>query len=297
MDAVLPLTLRDVPRSHMLLRSLDRSVRGLRRVLVVMPDAEVASFRPCRHAHFELVVLSELQLLPELRRLDAVGGWYRQQLVKLAAADWVQSACYLTLDADVIATRSVCLDALCVGGRAPCYIDHADLHPRWYRAARALLDMRLPRAGISHNVTPCILQAEAVRGLCQHLTRRWQRRDFCAGLRGLKQRVAWWRAAAAGGGAGRGWVQLLAASAPWSEYSLYYSFLEASGQFERHHHEARHALYEVERSVWFAEQFDSLQPQLLFAGDGPPYFVVVQSNTRLSHAVIAARFEPWLAGS
>ena len=46
MDAVLPLTARDVERSDLLLRSLERHVTGISTLLVIMPPADISRFRP-----------------------------------------------------------------------------------------------------------------------------------------------------------------------------------------------------------------------------------------------------------
>lgn len=287
MDAVLPLTLRDLARSALLFESLERHVRGLDELLVVLPASDVSRFRsPSR---LRVRAVSELEIVPELALFPAVDGWYRQQLVKLGAADWVRSDFYLTLDADVIATRTASLEGFCGAGRAPCYVDYADLHPKWYAAATELLGLPLPRAGISHNVTPAILHRAAVRSLTQHLTRRWQRREFSPGLRGLKQRAA--SAWAAMSPQVRGWAALLASSSPWSEYSLYYSFLEATGQFDDYHYESHRALYDPQRSLWHAEHFDGWNPEPAFLGNAPPFFIVVQSNTGIELARLRARLE------
>jgi hypothetical protein len=294
MDAVLPLRASDHARFALLLHSLRRNVAGLERLWVVMPAEDLRSLRVPPGPGPQIELCSELTWVPELTRFTRVGGWYRQQIVKLEASRWVGSDFYLTLDADVLATRRVDLNALTASGKSPCHVDHADLHPKWYAAAQDLVGKPLPRQGISHNVTPAILQRDAVRGLLQHLERRWLERDFCSGLRGLKQRLARAYArmdpAAEGGGA----RSLLCASRPWSEYSLYYSFLEANGDFERTHFEATPALYEIERSVWFERDFERWQPEGLFGGEGPPYFVVVQSNARIPIAQLQARIAPHL---
>jgi Family of unknown function (DUF6492) len=294
MDAVLPLRLSDVPRSEILFESLRRNVIGLETLWLVMPSSEVSRVAAGFASHSNVRVLSERELLPELAVFPSLHGWYRQQLIKLAIAERVETHCYLTLDADVIATRPLSLDRLIVGGRAPCYIDYADLHPKWYSGARAILGLPLPHARISHNVTPCVLHRGAVASLLVHLNQCWRERRFDSHPRGTKQRGARLLASLWPGMTRSPWKVLLAASPPWSEYSLYFSFLEATGQFDRYHYEARQALYEPERSVWFEGQFEAWQPAELFAGSGPPYFVVVQSNANIPVDRIRAQLAPHL---
>ncbi|MEO1230548.1 MAG: DUF6492 family protein [Myxococcota bacterium] len=50
--------------------------------------------------------LPEPELAPELETSRA-RGWFKQQLVKLAIHERIESAFYLTFDADVVATRPV----------------------------------------------------------------------------------------------------------------------------------------------------------------------------------------------
>jgi len=297
MDAVLPLLLRDLPRFELLYRSLRRQVRGLDRILVVVPDRELEQVRAgLPSGELELRLLPEFELVPELRVLTRLPGWYRQQLVKLEAARLVQGDFYLTLDADLIATRPVDLEEVCAGGTAPCAVTHRDLHPRWYEGAEALIGSRLPRQGISHAVTPTILHREAVAALTQHLDQRWTLGRYSSGLRGLKQRLGHAYVAVGGAGELRGklqpWRLLLCCSRPWSEYSLYYSFLEWSGRFERYHHETAEALYATERSIWFAQDREAFRPALLGV-DGPP-FVVLQSTAGIPLETLRAWVEPFV---
>jgi hypothetical protein len=203
-------------------------------------------------------------------------------LLKLRAATRVGSAFYLTLDADVVACRAVNLEALCNDGKAPCHVDHRDLHPKWYRAATDILGARLPRPAISHGVTPALLHASSVRSMLGVIGKRWDDGAYGAGLRGLKQRLGklqgWlYRTRSPHAHALESWCAYLCFSRPWAEYALYFSYLEQSGQFERYFREASE-LYSVSGSVWHAETFATWDPSQLFEGKGPPYFAVIQSN-------------------
>jgi len=262
---------------------------------VVVPQPELSELQQQLRAMPggpELQVLSELALVPELALFTRLSGWYRQQLIKLEAARRVQSAFYLTLDADVVATRPVDLEALCARGTAPCGVVREDLHPRWYRGAEALIGARLPRQGISHTVTPTILHREAAEALIAHLERRWAERRFSPGLRGIKQRAGRSYAWLSRRSDLQGWRVLLCCSRPWSEYSLYYSFLEWSGSFERYHHETAEALYTAERSVWHPQDLARWNPKWLEA-EGPP-FVVLQSTAGIPLEQLRAWVEPFV---
>lgn len=300
-DAVLPLTLRDLPRAQLLLTSLERFASGLDTLYVIVPDAQqreieaglrafiegragvegrasVASFSSAAQAGFQIELLPELQIAPELGLFPKLGGWSKQQLIKLAMGQKVSQPFFLTLDADVVATRPFSPGQLLKDGKAPCGVDHADLHPRWYENAQAMLDVPLARGGISHNVTPALLSRGGVHALAEHFARRYEAGRFGRGaLRGMKQRYAKLRF---GGRPGvEAWRLFLTAGFPWTEYALYYSFLEAHALFERFHFESERALYDGDRSVWFVDDFQTWDPAPLFEGEGPPYFVVLQSNT------------------
>lgn len=236
-------------------------------------------------------MISELELAPELALFTKVGGWYRQMIVKLAAAERVQSAFYLTLDADVVATREVDLNALCAAGRAPCAVAHQDLHPRWYAGAEAIIGAALPRKGISHGVTPTILHREGVRALSKHLTERWTSGRWSPGFRGLKQRFGLAYAWAAGKPEFEPWRALLCCSSPWAEYALYFSYLEWAGMFDALHYETAEALYSAEQSIWFPEDVEKWDPSRL-AQDGPP-FIVLQSTAGIPIEQFRSWVEPF----
>lgn len=316
-DAVLPLTLRDLPRAELLLTSLERFARGLDTLSVVVPDAQlaeieaglrafiakrvgvegrasVAGLSEAGPAGFRLQLVPELQLAPELALFPRLGGWSKQQLIKLAMGQEVTRPFFLTLDADVVATRPLSPGLLLKDGKAPCGVDHADLHPRWYRDAEAMLRQPLARGGISHNVTPALLSRAGVRALAEHFGACYAEGRFGRGaLRAMRQRYAKLRFGGRPGLAA--WRLLLTAGFPWTEYSLYYSFLEAKGLFERFHFESERSLYDGDRSVWFVDDFDAWDPAPLFAGEGPPYFVVLQSNTGVPIEAFSEKLAAYLS--
>ncbi|HET9929328.1 MAG TPA: DUF6492 family protein [Polyangiaceae bacterium] len=290
MDAVLPLTWRDLPRARILLRSLEKKFEKLGEIWVVCPDHERSVIERGLASHpLALTVLEESALVPEFRLTPWLGGWYRQQLVKLAIYEKVKSELYLTLDADVVCAKAVSPELIAPRGLGPCHTVFRDLHPDWYRHSAAVLDMRAKRRGISHNVTPAVLHRVAVGALARYLEERARLRQFARGFRGFKQRLGF----AAGGSSSiyEPWRLFLALGAPWTEYALYYTFLEATGAFERFHEHVDTCLYDVEGSIWRADRRD-------FAGwrlganmqhAGAPWFIVVQSNTGISPAAIEAK--------
>jgi hypothetical protein len=297
-DAVLPVTLGDLERARLLLRSLRRHASGLRTLWVVTPasDAHTAEEHLGRElAPSVMRVISETDVVPELRQFR-MRGWLTQQIVKLAMAERVESDFYLTLDADVVCTRPVTLDRLVRDGRAPMHVIDEDIRPAWYAWAAAVLGLAPARQHIFHNVTPTLLSRGGVRALAQHLGRRWRRLQIASGRRSLgnlRHRLRF----AAGAGDLEPWRLYLCLSTPWTEYALYYTFLEATGRLHEFHTESPSCLYDVERSVWYVNglDLDSWDPSPSFSGDGPPYFLVFQSNTRIDPGFVASRIEPLLS--
>ena len=282
-DAVLPLTLKDYERSLILRRSLSEYFRGLGTIFVVSPDDQTDTIRKRVKQQaadgLRLEVLPETEVVPELRYFKSTKGWYRQQLVKLAIFKHVQSDFYLTLDADVVATRPVTSEQLVPGGRALCITHHEDVHPAWYRSAAYVLGESLRRSVIAHNVTPAVLARRGVEELAEWLGERWRRGQYASGRRGVFQRIARLRL-------GRKedlapWRLYLIAALPWTEYALYYSFLELRDRLAHYHVERDVGICDEQNSFWRADElpFNEWRHEHLFQGDGPPFFVVIQSNT------------------
>jgi len=298
-DAVLPLVLRDCERAELLFDSLARNFTGLRRVWVVCPDAQYAEFVEryrTRQQPFELRVESELRVVPEFALKLKFSGWFRQQLIKLAMFERVESDLYLTLDADVICSRAVTVEQLAGSGRGACFVLQQNEFRYWYDRVEQVLRIRAPCRGM-HNVTPALLHRGAMLELSKTLDEKIARGEYSRGIRGLKQRWALLRASTGRGYAG--WRVYLAAARPWTEYALYYSFLEASGSFDRYHFYAPYCLYDDERSLWAAkdgELPDNWDPSPAFLGAGPPWFIVAQSNTGIDADVIRRKLEPLMLG-
>jgi hypothetical protein len=239
-------------------------------------------------------IVREGQWIPEMASFFHLPGWYKHQLVKLAAAEVVTSAFYLTLDADVICTRSTTVEDLLPGGKSACFVIQKDWHPDWYEGAEAVLGLRAPRRGILHNVTPVVWSKAAVLELIDHIDGVAGRATYARGWRGLQQRLLFALHLIGPHRRNRPWRAWLAASRPWSEYALYFTLLEATQRFDRYHFDSDYCIYDVERSVWWKSDFDNWDAASLFEGSGPPYFAVVQSNSRVSVTRVWRKVSPWL---
>lgn len=149
LDAVLPLTLKDAARAELLLESLEQNFSGLRRIWVVCPDAqqaELAARYKTRRYAFELCVESELAVASEFALNLRQRGWFRQQMIKLAIYARIESELYLTLDADVVCTRSVSAEQLAGSGRGACFVVQHHAQDYWYERNKCCVST--PRDGV-----------------------------------------------------------------------------------------------------------------------------------------------------
>ena len=252
-DAVLPLLPRDLQRFSILARSLERFMADLGTLFIVVPDRAhdelVSALAPFARS-LPIRVIKEQQWVPEMAQLRHLPGWYKQQLVKLAGAEFVASEFFLTLDADVVCTRAVGYEQLVPGGRAPCHVIQGCDHPGWYAGAEAVLSLKAKRQNILHNVTPCVWARAGVLELIEHLNRVALERPYASGLRGLQQRLFFTQHRLGPHRARPPWRGWLGASRPWAEYATYFTFLEATGRYDRYHFDSEHCVYDIERSVW-----------------------------------------------
>ena len=118
-SAVLPLKaygrryIDDPGRCHILLTSLAMFAPDdmFEDIFVVVPARERAHAEGLRRdwQSLPLVVIDEEEILPTFRDhpLTLNAGWYRQQLVKLCAANLSKTEFFITFDSDVILTKPI----------------------------------------------------------------------------------------------------------------------------------------------------------------------------------------------
>jgi len=300
-DAVLPLLPRDFQRFTLLARSLERFMTDLGQLWVVVPDRFHAQLTPLLEPYrrrLPLTVIKEQQWVPEMPQLRHLPGWYKQQLVKLAAAEFLSSDFFLTLDADVVCTRPVSYQQLVIDGRAPCHAIAGCDHPQWYEGSEAVLGLTAKRNNILHNVTPCVLARQGVLELIEHLNRVARERPYARGFRGIQQRIFFTLHRLGRHRARPPWRGWLGASRPWAEYATYFTFLEATGRYEQFHFDSERNACRGERSVWQKQfQIEPRESPPLFRSEGPPYFVVIQSNSGIDARRTWRVLEPWLGAA
>jgi hypothetical protein len=279
-DAVLPLILRDLERAEQLLiPSMTAYLDVLGVCRVVVPDDEIPEFSR-RISNPRIQIIGEHEVIPELRWFrrtvdegegtgKGLRGWFVQQLIKLSIARFVQTPFYLTLDADVLCCRSISYDDLIVEGRSLTFIQENGEkgNDRWYERSAQLLE--LPRSERSHGVTPALLSTAGVMELLEFFAER---------LRPNHLRPE----------------ALLLANVPWTEYSLYYTFLEQTGRFDQFHIPTK--VRTSANNVWGGGNPESWDPAASFGPNGP-LFSVLQSHTVKNVEQVVLKTRTYFASS
>jgi hypothetical protein len=222
---------------------------SLHEFLIICPSSDVTKLNSLLRsitADPRYFVIEEDNICPDVYRATSrtsgeVFGWRAQQLIKLAVSRRCSSEHYVTLDNDVICVKQFHYASLVRNGMAatncerPCdyerlYTDKFALAETKKKAARysqsaSLLGYVRPSASryLFYGETPVILNTKSVIELTQCLDKRF----------------------------GRSWSQALAETGGWTEYSLYYQFLEMTGQQEKVcQMEGCNAVLDLEKSVW-----------------------------------------------
>jgi hypothetical protein len=152
-------------------------------------------------------------------------------------------------------------------------------HPGWWKESCRILGCRtdLGRPGMS--VTPAILSTTAMSGLLTEL-------DACHGNWAARLQT---------------WLKQGLRSAVWTEYSLYYSFLEKHGRLANFHFEgtsttrSRGGRTMVSgNSLWRSEDLETWNPAVVFEGEDPASFAVIQSSLRLEVEMVREKLAAWL---
>jgi hypothetical protein len=248
----------------LLLPTLRRYFEPMRTLRVIVPHEFVAAASD-RFTDPWMTISSELDLVPEVRwfiRANEFGdgsktglrNWFIQQLIKLSIARVVDTPFYITLDADVLCCRPIAYGDLIQSGKSVAVVGERGnpAHTDWYLQAAKLLDM--PRSERTHGVTPAVLSRDAVLSLFEYLEHRLRPNELRA-------------------------EALLLSHVPWTEYSLYYTFLERSGLFDRYH--VPELVRTYANNIWRNDDPDAWDPAGSFSADGQ-LFSVLQSHTVLA---------------
>lgn len=293
-DVVLPLAGKDVGR----LRTLGASLRKFWRVpgclRVFTPDSDAAdvaiavSKSPLVDVFKEIFVVRDSELLqrPQSRQIKpGEGHWWQQQLVKIVAAEVVDTAFYMILDADCFAVRPIEHDDLVKNGRGLVAMSEDDdarlpyfyesSRPIWYEGARKVLQLQPESRTRRVNVTPFLMSQALALTL-----RNRMRALYGDGWRGNLMMLA------QGGDLNR---------VCWTEYTLYELCARHANFWDAFHIETAEPL--VGNALWQVHQVPTWDPRACFEPAPRPFFFsLVQSHTGLAPEWTWERVAPFLDG-
>jgi Family of unknown function (DUF6492) len=220
-------------------------------------------------------ILSEDEVLLDAKAVVNIPGWFKQQIIKLAVSRLVECDYYVTLDSDIVCVKPTAYRDLIVDGRALTNVETPSDYERIYtdqfalketqrkvaryRAAAKVIGYRRP-AFLEYRFfgeTPVILHTASVIALTEYLGDRYH----------------------------RPWIQTLAASRTWTEYGLYFQFLEMTQRLDSICvlGDCNCAL-DLENSVWHESQnyrnarvYDAAFFRALRCAPDKGFFVALQS--------------------
>jgi hypothetical protein len=292
LDAVLPLTIKDYERFRILNYSIKRFLECLNTLWIVTKNDEYKELS-AKLTETNYHVFPEEEIIPELRfynpimrpvvsvrlRKSSQLGWYVQQLIKMAIATTIETDFYLTLDADVICLKPVRYSDLVHNGRAVTNTTNEDWHPDWYRCAERVLGLR--RSGITHGVTPAVLSKKAMIHLHDYLQAKSNILFKIVSRTVIRDSRSEHLL--------RSWRSYLLRNIPWTEYSLYNTYLEATELFDEFHFRGGpYAIYDTYNSVWDKHNACDWDPGRL---NKDSFFAVVESFSGLTPEYVMKRVE------
>ncbi len=276
LDVVLPLKVNgplgssDLDRFNLLLLpSFDRffsDIDALRFTLILpREDMHRVASQLRSNPAYNIVLICEDDLCPDLKEIRG-NGWFKQQVLKLAAARLSGSPYYLVLDADVILKRACSLEDWFPNGKPLVQLAKAATHWDWWEASSRILksNVKLGEYSPVMDVTPQFLH-----------------RSSCVAL---QQAIASRNTAPS-------WERLLMESIgiPWTEYTLYWLYLME--------HDLVRELYDdsdrkISDGIWLHKRFNWWHLRKAFKSDA--WFLVIQSNLGLDPLTVHKRISPWL---
>lgn len=236
-SAVLPLRVagcrdgRDDERAKILFSSLAAFTEAdlFFQIYVVVPILEYRNL--CKvftsFLGLPIEVIPETEVEPNLSEYSGLKGWAKQQILKIAIANRIQTTYYLTLDADVIACKPINKQRLFVDGKGLLQRDakaEPDTHFNrswWWDTSASILDVKNKHDEHGIAVTPVLLSTEVSKMLMIELGSKSPRNLSWIDALLQKNRS-----------------EPLTTSVNylnWSEYSLYYLFLEKLWLVNKYH--------------------------------------------------------------
>lgn len=264
----------DTQRAEILLQSLDKFWAGARKLVIWIVVADDAAEMATTLPNYQRIVprvVRERDLIGELADFPDAPGWYKQQLIKLAAHSVVSTPFYLVLDADLICAQPFSEESLVVDGKALTDWEWKSTHEEWWQGSAKFLQYKGPLKGFGMSVTPEVLCGQICKQLLAHVGELYNE-HWCSALMRIQI---------------------------WTEFTLYCLYATQNQFMQQYHHSRpwmiRHGkALRSRHNVWFAKDFGKWTPSRAFAAEGRGIFMVCQSNTEIDPKRIREKLRDFL---
>ncbi|WP_198379881.1 DUF6492 family protein [Roseomonas sp. KE2513] len=253
----------DLARARMLIYSIEQFwiEEQSFHLHVICPDNEIEQTSRALRSHKKNLTLNfipETFVVPELTDYENVSGWYKQQVIKLAAHKVVRSDWYLTLDSDIFACKNFNHQSFFSGGKLVNDWEPRTMHPVWWDLSAKLLGI------------PAHLDAEGMKPTPVAIST-----EICKRLHDFLQSVY----------SNRGWRPLLE-NLGWTEFSLYNAFMDLQNIGSDYHctsQQVRGGGLAIRSPHSFSTEdgFKKWDPKLANKATAPGLFMICNSISRV----------------
>ena len=295
-SAVLPLNINEMDKSNsceitdILFSSLRKfsSPSLFDKFFLICPRDQVPTLSQYSSSWPELPleIIDEERLVPEFTNFPTVGGWRKQQIIKLAIASLVKTPFYLTFDADVICTSPITEEILLPNNKALLQVHGREFRAWWWNSSAKYLNTNpnIKKPGMS--VTPAILSTQVCLDLIQSLDNT--KNGWVHNLLQPHKKFVWQRM-----------LPWFKNRFSWTEYSLYYLFLEKNNNIDFYHsicdsEETTLRLLSNQNSVWNSTPFEEWDPAKVFSSNDKALFCVIQSNKNIPSDIVWDRVKKYI---
>lgn len=221
-------------------------------ILIIASGEDLEKIADSKHQLLDklpIELLAEEEICPFLKYpIDTSNGkgwqgWRVQQVLKMEAAKRVTTETYLILDDDIVATRELDSSDFFRSGRlamTPISPRH-DAHPKWLESSRNILKMPIEeqsKGALVMNVTPQLIVTSEMNNLLAHVAQQWRIDDPSKWLLNISNvHFQPTRSPMANKAlkrienlfSKRLGEQATNRMANWTEYTLYWTFLQMNG--------------------------------------------------------------------
>lgn len=266
--AILPISVNsdygylDCERLKILLFSLQKcqAHNWLDHLYIITPDSQKKLLKKkCKHIDFiKITVFAEEELFPEFKGFK-YWAYRKQMLIKIGAAQLVESDFFLTLDSDIICLQKITPEQLIVEGKALLNYEDKKLHPDWWQASAEVLSAPLDYSSPGMGVTPAILSRTICQYIIEEIENKFQQ-NWISFLLGIKKDLF------------------------WTEYSLYFLCAQKRNCLTHYHLDPLDTrniqIIDENYTIWFPKEIETLQTNQSLLPSG--LFAVLQSSSQIS---------------